>query len=187
MHPILISGWVGHEQLLCTCNVLLMYLRGLQFYTFFGISIGITRRMIDIGKKITFYFLQNVWKCIVFFAFAFKVCKKCYYYLKNFFFEKYHYGYQKNAEFYADFKFIDAGFQKCSQQKLKAKNHEKMHKIENTQKSHSFLALAFFRGICLSRHQWIWNQHKILRFFDTHNDTFQEKIFLGHNSTFCIL
>ncbi len=34
--------------------------RGLQFYTFFGISIGITRRMIDIGKKITFYFLKNV-------------------------------------------------------------------------------------------------------------------------------
>jgi hypothetical protein len=37
-----------------------MYIRGLQFYTFFGISIGITGRMIDIGKKITFYFLQNV-------------------------------------------------------------------------------------------------------------------------------
>jgi hypothetical protein len=36
------------------------YTRGLQFYTFFGISIGITRRMIAIGKKITFYFLQNV-------------------------------------------------------------------------------------------------------------------------------
>ena len=34
---------------------------------------GIKRRMIDIGKKITFYFLQNVWKCTVFFAFAFKV------------------------------------------------------------------------------------------------------------------
>jgi hypothetical protein len=34
--------------------------RGLQFSTFFGISTGITRRMIDIGKKITFYFLQNV-------------------------------------------------------------------------------------------------------------------------------
>jgi hypothetical protein len=32
---------------------------------------GITRRMIDIGKKITFYFLQNVWKCTVFFEFAF--------------------------------------------------------------------------------------------------------------------
>jgi hypothetical protein len=37
-----------------------VYIRGLQFYTFFGISTGITRRMIDIGKKITFYFLQNV-------------------------------------------------------------------------------------------------------------------------------
>ncbi len=34
---------------------------------------GIKRRMIDIGKKITFYFLQNVWKCTVFFAFAFTV------------------------------------------------------------------------------------------------------------------
>ncbi len=76
----------------------------------------------------------------------------------------------KNAEFYA-------GFQKCPQQKLKAKNHEKMHKIENTQNLHSFLALAFFRGICLSRHQRIWNQHKILRFFYTHIDIFQEKNF----------
>jgi hypothetical protein len=27
--------------------------------------------------------------------------------------EKYQYGYKKNAEFYADFKFVDAGFQKC--------------------------------------------------------------------------
>jgi hypothetical protein len=62
-----------------------------------------------------------------------------------------------------------------------------MHKNENTQNSHSFLALAFFRGICLSRHQRILNQHKILRFFDTHNYIFQQKIFLGHNSTFCNL
>jgi hypothetical protein len=88
--------------------------RGLQFYNFFGISIGIKWRMIAIGKKITFYFLQNVWKCTVFFAFAFKVCKKCYYDPKKFFLEKFHYGNQKNAEFYADFKFVDAGFQKCS-------------------------------------------------------------------------
>jgi hypothetical protein len=41
--------------------------------------------MIDIGKKITFYFLQNVLKCTGFFAFAFKVCRKCYYDPKNFF------------------------------------------------------------------------------------------------------
>jgi hypothetical protein len=49
---------------------------------------GIKRRMIDIGKKITFFFLQNAWKCTVLFAFAFKVCNKCYYdpkknFLKN--------------------------------------------------------------------------------------------------------
>ncbi len=50
-----------------------------------------------------------------------------------------------------------------------------MHKNEKTQNSHSFLALAFFRGICLSRHQRIWNQHKILRVFDTHIDIFEEK------------
>ncbi len=49
-----------------TCRV-----GGFNFIFFFGISIGITRRMIDISKKITFYFLQNVWKCTVFFAFAF--------------------------------------------------------------------------------------------------------------------
>jgi hypothetical protein len=63
---------------------------------------GIKRRMIDIGKKITFYFLQNVWKCTDFFAFAFKLCKKCSYVPKIFFLEKYQYGYQKNPEFYAD-------------------------------------------------------------------------------------
>jgi hypothetical protein len=34
-------------------------IRGLQFYTFFGISTGIKQRLIDIAKKITFYFLQN--------------------------------------------------------------------------------------------------------------------------------
>ena len=78
-----------------------------------------------------------------FFAFAFKVCKKCCNDPKKNFLEKYQDGYQKNAEFHADFKFVDAGFQKCPWQKLKAKNHEKMHKNENTQNSHSFLALAF--------------------------------------------
>jgi hypothetical protein len=60
-----------------------------------------------------------------------------------------------------------------------------MQKNENTQNSQSFLALAFFRGIRLSRHQRILNQHKILRFFYTHIDNFQEKNLLGHNSTFC--
>ncbi len=62
-----------------------------------------------------------------------------------------------------------------------------MHKNENTQNSHSFLALAFFRGICLSRHQQIWIQHKILRFFDTHIDTFPKKNFWVIIALFAIL
>jgi hypothetical protein len=41
-------------------------------------------------------------------AFAFKVCKMCYYDPNNFFHEKYQFGCQKNAEFYADFKFLRA-------------------------------------------------------------------------------
>jgi hypothetical protein len=49
---------------------------------------------------------------------------------KNFYLEKYQYGYQINAEFYADFKFVNPGFQKCSYQKLNAKNHEKMQKTK---------------------------------------------------------
>ncbi len=49
-----------------------------------------------------------------FFAFAFKVCKKGYYYPKKFH-DKYQYVYLKTAEFFAEFnKFIDAGFQNWS-------------------------------------------------------------------------
>ncbi len=32
---------------------------------------------------------------------------------KKFFFEKYQYGYQNNADFYAGFKFVDADLKKC--------------------------------------------------------------------------
>ncbi len=69
--------------------------RGLQFYTFFGISIGIKRRLIDIAKKIPFSF----WKCTVFFAFAFKLCKKCYYDPKTFFLKNINMGTQKTQNF----------------------------------------------------------------------------------------
>jgi hypothetical protein len=91
-----------------------MFIRGLQFYTFFGISIGITRRLIDIGKKITLLFA----KCLKMYSF-FRICilrlQKVlqYYDPKIFFLEKYQYGYQKHAEFYADFKFVDADLNKC--------------------------------------------------------------------------
>jgi len=44
-----------YRSLLCGCK-----LRGFDFILFFGISIGIKLRMIDISKKITFLFLLNV-------------------------------------------------------------------------------------------------------------------------------
>jgi hypothetical protein len=46
-----------------------------------------------------------------FFAFLFKVRKKCYYGPKFFFHENINMG-TKNAEFYADFKFVDADLKK---------------------------------------------------------------------------
>jgi hypothetical protein len=45
-----------------------------------------------------------------------------------------------------------------------------MHINENTQNSHRFLAIVFFRGICLGR-------HKILRFLVTLIDIFHENFF----------
>ncbi len=71
--------------------------------------------------------------------------------------------------------------------KLESKNYANFEYFRFYAFFRGFLLLTFFRGISESRHQQIWNQHKILRFFDTHIDIFQEKIFLGHNSTFCYL
>ncbi len=65
-------------------------------------------------QKNNFLLYAKCLKMCSFFAFAFKVCKKCYYDPKIYFLEKYHYRYQKNAEFYADFKFVDADLNKCS-------------------------------------------------------------------------
>jgi hypothetical protein len=58
-------------------------------------------------------------------------------------------------------------FQICwcrlSEMPLTKVRSKKPRKNQNTQNSLSFLALTFFRGLCLSRHRRIWNQHKILR------------------------
>jgi hypothetical protein len=65
---------------------------------------GIKWRMIDIDKNY-FYSLQNVLKCTV--------CKKCYMTLNKIFLEKYQNGFYKKAEFFVDFKFLDADLNKC--------------------------------------------------------------------------
>ncbi len=69
--------------------------------------------------------------------------------------------------------------------KLEPKNCAKFEFFRFCAFFRGFLLLTFVRGISESRHQWIWNQHKILHVFDTHNDNFQEKKIVGHNSTFC--
>ena len=71
--------------------------------------------------------------------------------------------------------------------KLEPKNYANFEYFRFCAFFRGFLLLTFVRGISESRHQRIWNQHKILRFFYTHIVIFQEKIFWGHNSTFCIL
>jgi hypothetical protein len=82
-------------------------------------------------------------------------CKKCYYDPKFFFLEKYQYGYQKNAEFYADFKFVDADLNKCPLKKLEPKNYGNFEKFSFCAFFRGFLLLTFVRGISESRHQQI--------------------------------
>ena len=45
----------------------------------------------------------------------------------------------KNAEFYADSKFVEMGLKQCSEKKLCAKNIGKKDKIRKTLNLHSFL------------------------------------------------
>ncbi len=47
----------------------------------------------------------------------------------------------KNIELYADFKFVDAGFQKCSLKKRKKQSNNS--KNGNSKNSPSYLAIAF--------------------------------------------
>jgi hypothetical protein len=100
-------------------------------------------------------------KCLtmyIFFAFAFKVCKKCQNDHQQFVCQKVNMGI-KNIELYADLKFV-CRLSKMFLRKISAKNHNKMCNNEICVVS----GCIFFRGIFLSRHQRIWNQHKILRF-----------------------
>jgi hypothetical protein len=57
------------------------------------------------GKKLLFTSCK-MFENVHFFAVAFKVCKKCYYFVKNNNISV------KKAEFYADLKFVDADFNK---------------------------------------------------------------------------
>jgi hypothetical protein len=59
----------------------------------------------------------------------------------------------KNAEFYADFKFVDADLNKCPQKKLEPKNYANFEFFRFCAFFRVFLLLTFVRGISESRHQ----------------------------------
>ncbi len=87
--------------------------------------------MIDIGKKSTLYFLQNVWECTVFPHLHLTFAKSAIMTPKTFFIKNINKGI-KNAELNAP-------------KKIKCKKCKRFEK-RNTQNSHGFLAVALFRA-----------------------------------------
>jgi hypothetical protein len=82
--------------------------------------------------------------------------------------------YKYDDEFDANSKFNDTGSKKCSEKSYWHKK-ENIAKSEKTQNSHSFCSITFFRIIFgPTVFQRIWNQHKNLHYFKTHNN-FEEK------------
>ncbi len=111
---------------------------------------------------------------------------------KNIFFvKKYKHEYKKPQNF-CWFQIRWCWLSKTLLKEVKSKNHEKMGKNENSQNSHSFLAIAFIRDNCLSRHQCFFilvlifftKKSRHQRFFYTRVDIFHKKNVLGHKSTF---
>ncbi len=88
---------------------------------------------------------------------------------KNFFFAKLEYGYQKNAQFYADFETVEKNVKNLLTKKLQPKKCEKSEVLlfytTNLQKclANNFFWVDFFRLF-----PQIWNQRKILRILNTH-------------------
>jgi hypothetical protein len=111
-------------------------------------------------QKISFHFLQNIWKCSVFehlhiFAKSTNLTPK--YVFPN----KINMEYQKTLD--ADYDFVKLGMKKCSGKKLKAKNSD-ICMLFRLCIFQCFLPIIF-GNICLNPYQQIFNWHKILRFW----------------------
>ena len=76
------------------------------------------QKMIAIDKRIRFYFLQNVWKFSVFWAYAFRICKKCSFDLEFFVLQQNQLLGMKNELLYANFKFVEIFRKKIIGKKL---------------------------------------------------------------------
>ncbi len=102
--------------------------------------------------------MQTVWKCVVFFAFAFKVCKKCYYDPKIFFLNI-NMGIKKRR-ILRWFQIRWCRLKQMSLKKLKPKNYANFEYFRFCAFFRVFLLLTFVRGIS-----------------DTHIDIFKKKFF----------
>ncbi len=140
-----------------------VYIRGLQFYTFFW---NFNRNHTENDRywqKIILLLFAKCLKCTVFSHLPFKIAKSAIMTPKIFFLKNIKMGIKKRRILC----WIQICWCRLSEMpltKVISKKPQKNAQKRNTQNSHSSLALAFFRGICLSRHQRIWNQHTILRF-----------------------
>ncbi len=130
--------------------------------------------------------MQNVWKCTVFSHLHFKIAKSAIMTQKIFSW-KMSIWVLKTRRILCWFQIRWCRLEQMPLKKLESKNYANFEFFRFGAFFRGFLFLTFVRGISESRHQWIWDQHKILHVFDTHNDNFQEKFCLGHNSTFCNL
>jgi hypothetical protein len=92
---------------------------------------------------------------------------------KNFFFAKFEYGYQNNAELYADFETFEKNVKK--QPKKCEKSEVLLFYTTNLQKclANNFVWVDFFQLF-----PQIWNQRKILRILNIHMLK-KNKIFFG--------
>ncbi len=120
----------------------LTWIRGLQFYTFFGFSIGIKRRMIDITKK---YFLQNVWKYTVFSHLHLKYAKSAIMTQKNLSC-KISIWVSKKRRILCWFQICWCRLSKMPLTKVKSKKPRKNVRKRKYSKFDSFLAITFLRA-----------------------------------------
>ncbi len=98
---------------------------------------------------------------------------------KTFFFSKFEYGYQNNAEFYADFETVEKNVKNLITKKLQPK---KVWKFRGSPlllllTCKSVWQITFYGWIFSRLFPQIWNQRKILRILNTHMPQKTIKIF----------
>ncbi len=110
--------------------------------------------------------MQNVWKCTYsFFRNCILRLQKVLLWPKNFFSWKISIWASKTRRILCWFQILWCRLKRMPLKKARAKKLCEFWVFSFFFRG--FLLLTFVRGISESRHQWIWNQHKTLRVYDT--------------------